>query len=51
LILLGWTLDAFDLFLLVFVLKDIVARFGIHITNVTFAIPLTLVMRPVGAFC
>jgi SHS family lactate transporter-like MFS transporter len=46
---LGWTLDAFDFFLLVFVLKDIAAEFQTDIPNVTFAILLTLAMRPVGA--
>src|ERR1700741_5238789 len=47
---LGWTLDAFDFFLLVFVLKDIAAEFGTDVKDVTFAILLTLAMRPVGAF-
>jgi len=46
---LGWTLDAFDFFLLVFVLKDIAEEFNSDITEVTFAILLTLAMRPVGA--
>jgi MFS transporter, SHS family, lactate transporter len=48
--LLGWTLDAFDFFLLVFVLKDIAAEFNTDISNVTLAILLTLAMRPIGAF-
>jgi MFS transporter, SHS family, lactate transporter len=47
---LGWTLDAFDFFLLVFVLKDIAQEFNTQITDVTFAILLTLAMRPIGAF-
>jgi SHS family lactate transporter-like MFS transporter len=47
---LGWSLDAFDFFLLVFVLKDIAAEFHTDIPNVTLAILLTLAMRPVGAF-
>lgn len=47
---LGWTLDAFDFFLLVFVLKDIAAEFHTEISNVTVAILLTLAMRPIGAF-
>jgi SHS family lactate transporter-like MFS transporter len=47
---LGWTLDAFDFFLLVFVLKDIAAEFNTDISDVTFAILLTLAMRPIGAF-
>jgi SHS family lactate transporter-like MFS transporter len=47
---LGWSLDAFDFFLLVFVLKDIAQEFNTQITNVTFAILLTLATRPIGAF-
>ncbi|HVX79456.1 MAG TPA: MFS transporter [Bradyrhizobium sp.] len=47
---LGWSLDAFDFFLMVFVLKDIAAEFHTEIANVTVAILLTLAMRPVGAF-
>jgi MFS transporter, SHS family, lactate transporter len=47
---LGWTLDAFDFFLLVFVLKDIAAEFNSEISTVTYAILLTLAMRPIGAF-
>jgi SHS family lactate transporter-like MFS transporter len=47
---LGWSLDAFDFFLLVFVLKDIAAEFEVDITYVTLALLLTLAMRPVGAF-
>jgi SHS family lactate transporter-like MFS transporter len=47
---LGWSLDAFDFFLLVFVLKDIAAEFDTDISDVTLAILLTLAMRPIGAF-
>ncbi|MGE5156963.1 MAG: MFS transporter [Gemmatimonas sp.] len=47
---LGWSLDAFDFFLLVFVLKDIAAEFNTEIADVSFAILITLAMRPVGAF-
>jgi MFS transporter, SHS family, lactate transporter len=46
----GWALDAFGFFLLVFVLKDIAAEFNTDITEVTFAILLTLAMRPIGAY-
>ncbi|MDR5854719.1 MFS transporter [Caballeronia sp. LZ062] len=46
---LGWTLDAFDFFLMVFVLKDIAAEFNTKIPEVAFAITLTLAMRPIGA--
>jgi SHS family lactate transporter-like MFS transporter len=47
---LGWTLDAFDFFILVFVLKDIAQEFHTDISNVTVAILLTLAVRPIGAF-
>jgi MFS transporter, SHS family, lactate transporter len=47
---LGWTLDAFDFFLMVFVLKDIAQEFHTDVTQVTVAILLTLAMRPIGAF-
>jgi MFS transporter, SHS family, lactate transporter len=47
---LGWTLDAFDFFLMVFILKDIAAEFGTPISSVALAITLTLALRPVGAF-
>lgn len=46
---LGWTLDAFDFFLMVFVLKDIAAEFHTKIPEVALAITLTLAMRPIGA--
>src|SRR6202042_2620696 len=47
---LGWTLDAFDFFLLVFVLTVIAREFDPDVTDVTLAILLTLAMRPIGAF-
>jgi MFS transporter, SHS family, lactate transporter len=47
---LGWTLDAFDFFLMVFILKDIAAAFDTGISSVALAITLTLALRPVGAF-
>ncbi|MBB5504202.1 MFS transporter [Paraburkholderia atlantica] len=46
---LGWTLDAFDFFLMVFVLKDIAQEFNTDIPSVAVAIMLTLMMRPLGA--
>lgn len=46
---LGWTLDAFDFFLMVFILKDIAAEFHTSIPEVAWGITLTLAMRPVGA--
>ena len=48
---LGWTLDAFDYFLMVFMLKAIAAEFGTDIEAVSSAIFLTLAARPIGAFC
>jgi len=47
---LGWTLDAFDFFLMVFMFKDISAEFHSSMQVVSVAILLTLGMRPVGAF-
>jgi MFS transporter, SHS family, lactate transporter len=47
---LGWMLDAFDFFLVVFVLKRIAGDFGTEVKSVTWAIFLTLAMRPIGAF-
>ena len=47
---LGWTLDAFDFFIIVFVLKDIAKEFKADIPSVTATLFLTLAMRPVGAF-
>jgi SHS family lactate transporter-like MFS transporter len=47
---LGWTLDAFDFFLLVFVLKDVAADFGVSKTSVALAVTLTLACRPLGAY-
>ncbi|HEX3700996.1 MAG TPA: MFS transporter [Phenylobacterium sp.] len=46
----GWALDAFDFFLLTFVIKDIAADFGAKVSDVSVAITLTLVARPIGAF-
>lgn len=46
---LGWTLDAFDFFILVFVLKDIAKEFNTDVPAVSVAVFLTLAMRPLGA--
>ena len=46
----GWTLDAFDFFILIFLVKDVATAFDTSITNITWAITLTLGLRPVGAF-
>src|SRR6201996_1495951 len=47
---LGWALDAFDYFLLTFLLKNIADDFKVKVTEVSLAITLTLVARPFGAF-
>jgi SHS family lactate transporter-like MFS transporter len=46
---LGWTLDAFDFFLLTFVVQRIAADLNSGIIEVTGAITLTLACRPLGA--
>jgi MFS transporter, SHS family, lactate transporter len=47
---LGWMLDAFDFFLLVFVLTDVAKEFHVGRESVALAITLTLALRPLGAF-
>jgi len=47
---LGWMLDAFDFFLLVFLLGDIAKEFNVEVSAVAYALFLTLAMRFVGAF-
>ena len=47
---LGWSLDAFDFFILVFCLSAISADFHAKVSTVAEAIFITLAMRPVGAF-
>src|SRR5881275_3002109 len=47
---LGWALDAFDFFLLTFVIVPMAGDFGTSIAELSYAITLTLAMRPVGAF-
>ncbi|NKY48182.1 MFS transporter [Nocardia cerradoensis] len=46
---LGWTMDAFDFFLVVFVYADIAASFDMPKSDVAFITTATLIMRPVGA--
>jgi len=46
---LGWTLDAFDFFILTLVIEDIATAFGKTRPQIALAITLTLAMRPVGA--
>lgn len=46
---LGWTLDAFDFFIMVFVLREVAATFGVPVADAAVAITLTLACRAVGA--
>jgi SHS family lactate transporter-like MFS transporter len=46
---LGWAMDAFDYFLLVFVLSDVAKDFHTSKTHVAVATTLTLAARPIGA--
>ena len=46
---LGWTLDAFDFFLMVFVVKAIAKDFHAEKETVLWAVTLTLMFRPLGA--
>ncbi len=46
---LGWTLDAFDYFLMVFMFSVIAKEFGSDVKAVSQAVFLTLAARPVGA--
>jgi len=47
---LGWTLDAFDYFLMTFMFTAIAREFGTDVKAVTEATFLTLAARPIGAF-
>src|SRR6185312_9141798 len=46
---LGWTLDAFDYFLLVMVMPAVAKSFGVDVPDVAIALLLTLAFRPLGA--
>ena len=46
---LGWTFDAFDFFVLTFLIADIGKAFGKTRPEVALTLTLTLAMRPVGA--
>src|SRR5947199_21063 len=47
---LGWTLDAFDFFVLVFAVPTIAEEFHVDLTEIAKTIAVTLAFRPVGAF-
>ena len=46
---LGWTLDAFDFFIVVFLFDRLAAQFGVTKKDIVFTTAVTLAMRPVGA--
>jgi SHS family lactate transporter-like MFS transporter len=46
---LGWTLDAFDYFILAYVLGQVAAEFHVPDVSIPFALTASLMMRPVGA--
>ena len=46
---LGWTLDAFDFFVLVFLIDTLAAEFHVSKSAIVDTLTATLVMRPVGA--
>src|SRR3954464_5299977 len=47
---LGWTLDAFDFFLMVFMLAAIAKEFGTDVKAAAHGVFLTLAARPLGPF-
>ena len=46
---LGWILDAFDFFVVVFLLGELAARYAVSKDAIVWTMTLTLAMRPVGA--
>lgn len=46
---LGWALDAFDFFSVVFLLDTLARHFGVTKASIVFTLTLTLALRPVGA--
>jgi len=46
---LGWTMDAFDFFVVVFLVDSLAESFGVSKKEIVWTIAATLAMRPVGA--
>jgi SHS family lactate transporter-like MFS transporter len=46
---LGWTLDAFDFFILTLIIDDVAKAFGRSRPDIALALTATLAMRPLGA--
>jgi SHS family lactate transporter-like MFS transporter len=47
---LGWTFDAFDFFVLTFIIDDVARAFGKTRPDIALTITLALATRPIGAF-
>lgn len=46
---LGWVLDAFDFFVVIFLFDTLAAHFRVSKADIVYTLTLTLAMRPVGA--
>jgi MFS transporter, SHS family, lactate transporter len=46
---LGWVLDSFDFFVVIFLFDTLAARFNVSKADIVYTLTLTLAMRPVGA--
>src|SRR5260370_10087277 len=46
---LGWTLDGFDFFVVVFLYDTLAHQFGVPKKSIVFTVTATLAMRPLGA--
>ena len=46
----GWSIDAFDFFIVVFLVGRLSAQFGVSKADIIWTLTATLAMRPVGAF-
>src|SRR5947209_8645069 len=46
---LGWTLDAFDFFVLVFLVDTLAVQFSVPKSDIVWTLTATLAMRPLGA--
>src|ERR1700721_2717817 len=48
-VILGWTLDAFDFFVVVFLVDTLATHFQVGKSSIVLTLGATLAMRPVGA--
>src|SRR5947209_6606812 len=46
---LGWTLDAFDFFVVIFLYDTLAHQFGVSKKSIVLTVTATLAMRPLGA--